>query len=259
MLLVIDTGNTNTVFAVHDGDSWRAQWRMSTDPTRTGDEYVIWLNQSMGMQGLDLADVDACVISTVVPQSLFQLRNLCRRHLSVEPLVVGEGIDIGVRVAINEPGVGADRLVNALGATVAHEGDLLVVDSGTATTFDVISGEPAFLGGVIAPGINLSMQALHEAAAALPRIAIQPPAHTIGRTTVEAMQSGVYWGYICLIEGMVERIRAEHGKPLTVVATGGVASLFHGATDKIDQFDPELTIRGLLEISKTNPPKSLGQ
>ncbi|MFN7053588.1 MAG: type III pantothenate kinase, partial [Gemmobacter sp.] len=147
---------------------------------------------------------------------------------------------------------GADRLVNAVGASMVYPGPLIVIDSGTATTFDIVAADGAFEGGIIAPGINLSMQALHEAAAKLPRIAIQRPARVVGKDTVGAMQSGVFWGYIALIEGLITRIKAERAEPMTVVATGGVASLFEGATDSIDHFDPDLTIRGLLEIHRRN-------
>jgi type III pantothenate kinase len=254
MLLAIDCGNTNTLFAVHDGQRWRAQWRTATHTTRTADEYAVWLSQLMAMQRLDLGDIDACVISSVVPQSLFHLRNLSRRYLNADPLVVGdEGVDIGIAVKIERPNeAGADRLVNALGCRVQYPGDLIIVDSGTATTFDVISGDGAFLGGIIAPGINLSMQALHNAAAQLPRIAIERPVKVIGTNTVGAMQSGVFWGYIDLIDGLIARIKAEHGQPMTVIATGGVASLFEGASSAIDHFDPDVTIRGLLELWRRN-------
>ena len=260
MLLAIEQGNTNPLFAVHDGHDWILQWRTATDPMRTADEYAVWLHQLFEMQGqgMAMADMDGCIISSVVPQSIFNLRNLARRYLSVEPLVIGENVELGIEVRIHKPSeAGADRLVNAIGALQAYQGDLLLIDSGTATTFDVVSGANgkgagAFEGGLIAPGINLSLQALHEAATKLPRIAIQRPDTVIGRDTVTSMQSGVFWGYIALIEGLVDRIKAEWGKPMTVIGTGGVASLFEGATDSIDRFDPDLTIRGLLEIWRRN-------
>lgn len=253
MLLAIEQGNTNTLFAVHDGAEWIAQWRTATEASRTADEYAVWLTQLLAMRGLTLGDLDGCIISSVVPQSIFNLRNLSRRYLEVEPLVIGENVDLGMPVRILKPKeAGADRLVNALGAHLKYPGDLIVIDSGTATTFDVIAADGAFEGGVIAPGINLSLQALHEAAAMLPRIAIQKPEKVIGKDTVSNMQSGVFWGYIALIEGLVARIKAEWGKPMTVIGTGGVASLFEGATESIDAFDPDLTIRGLLEIWRRN-------
>ena len=255
MLLAIEQGNTNTLFAVHDGQAWVAQWRAATESMRTADEYAVWLVQLLAMAGLGLGQLDACIISSVVPQSLFNLRNLARRYLHVEPLVIGENDDLGIEVRILKPSeAGAARLVNAIGAHAAYAGDLLVIDSGTATTFDVVGGDGAFEGGVIAPGINLSMQALHEAAAQLPRVAIRRPTgnRVVGVDTVGAMQSGVFWGYISMIEGLVARIKAEWTKPLTVIGTGGVASLFENATSAIDHFDHDLTIRGLLEIHRRN-------
>jgi type III pantothenate kinase len=253
LLLAIEQGNTNTKFAVHDGEDWLAQWRTATDAARTADEYAVWLSQLLNLQDLTLGDLDACIIATVVPQSLFNLRNLARRYLKVEPLVVGENARLGFEVRIDKPSeAGADRLVSAVGAHVAYPGALIVVGSGTATTFDVVAEDGGLEGCAIAPGINLSMEALHSAAAKLPRVAIQRPAHTIGKDTVEAMQAGVYWGYICLIEGLIDRIKAEFGAPMTVIATGGVASLFHDATAKIDVFDPDVTIRGLFEIWRRN-------
>ncbi len=253
MLLAIEQGNTNTTFALHDGETWIAQWRTATEMARTADEYAVWLHQLLAMQKMEMSAVDDCVISSVVPQSIFNIKNLARRYLKVEPLVVGENAELGIDIRIEKPAeAGADRLVNAIGGFTAYGGPLILIDSGTATTFDVVGPDGGFEGGLIAPGINLSMQALHTAAARLPRVAIAKPAHVIGRGTVEAMQSGVFWGYVALIEGLVDRIRAEYGKPMRTVATGGVASLFEGATDKIDTFDPELTLRGLLEIVRRN-------
>ena len=255
MLLAIEQGNTNTLFAVHDGESWIRQWRAATESTRTADEYAVWLSQLLSMADLALASLDACIVSSVVPQSVFNLRNLARRYLHTEPLVIGENAELGIPIRIEKPSeAGADRLVNAIGAHVAYPGELIVVDSGTATTFDVVAADGGFEGGVITPGINLSMQALHDAAAKLPRIAIRRPAHNhvVGHDTVEAMQSGVFWGYISMIEGLVRRIKDERGGALTVVGTGGIASLFEGATDAIDVFDHDVTIRGLLEIYRRN-------
>jgi type III pantothenate kinase len=258
MLLAIEQGNTNTLFAVHDGERWLAQWRTATEAQRTADEYAVWLHQLLTLSGLSLSQLNACIISTVVPQSLFNLRNLVRRYLHCEPLVVGENAELGIEVRIDKPSeAGADRLVNAIGAHIVYPGPLIVIDSGTATTFDVVAADGALEGCAIAPGINLSMSALHQAAAKLPRVAIERPARVLGKDTVGAMQSGIYWGYVGLIEYLVTRLKAEYGQPMSVIATGGVASLFHGATDLIDHFDPDLTLRGLLEIYRRNQAPSL--
>jgi type III pantothenate kinase len=256
MLLAIEQGNTNTLFAVHNGENWIAEWRAATESTRTADEYAVWLHQLLELEGLKLGDLDGCIISSVVPQSIFNLRNLSRRYLKVEPKVIGENVDLGIEVRIEKPSeAGSDRLVNAIGGHASCGGPLIIIDSGTATTFDVVAADGAFEGGVIAPGISLSMQALHTAAAKLPRVAIQKPSRVVGKDTVGAMQAGVYFGYVGLIEGLIDRIKREYAKPMTVVATGGVASLFEGATDKIDVFDADLTIRGMLEIWRRNLPQ----
>lgn len=257
MLLAIDVGNTNTKFAIWDGQTWRAQWRASTDTTRTADEYAPWLNQIMQLSGLSFGDLTACIISTVVPQALFNLRNLSRRYINAEPMVIGEdGLRLGIDVRIDKPNeAGADRLVNAVGAFINYGGPGIVIDSGTATTFDIVAADGAFEGGVILPGINLSLQALHDAAARLPRVEIRDPGRVIGKDTVSAMQSGIYWGSIDMIEGLIRRIKAEYGQPMKVIATGGVASLFEGASKVIDVFDQDLTSKGLLEVFRRNGGK----
>lgn len=251
MLLAIDIGNTNSVIALYDGDEPTSVWRTSTSSTRTADEYAVWLSTLMAMAGQSLDVISDCIISNVVPQSQFHLRNLSRRYFGCEPFEISHNNIPGVDVRIPKPSeAGADRLVNAVGAFIAHGGPMIVVDSGTATNFDIVGKDGAFEGGVIAPGINLSMQALHDAAARLPRVAIQRPPKIIGTDTVGAMQTGVFWGYVSLIEGVVTRIKAEYGAPMKVVATGGIASLFQGATECVDIFDADLTIRGLHEIYK---------
>jgi type III pantothenate kinase len=214
----------------------------------------------MAFQGLAFGDISKCIISTVVPQALFNLRNLSRRYVGQEPLVVGEeGVDLGIPLRIDNPReAGADRLVNAVGAFVEHGGPAVVIDSGTATTFDVIAADGGLEGVIIAPGINLSLQALHTAAARLPRVEIRRPPQgvALGKNTVHAMQSGVFWGYVELIDGLVSRLKREEeprlGAPLKIIATGGVASLFQGASTSIEIFDDDLTSRGLLEIFKRN-------
>ena len=254
MLLAIDTGNTNSLFALHDGNDWVVEWRIETNDGRTADEYAVWLYHLMMMRGLEFSDITDCIISTVVPQAVFHLRNLARRHLNVEAIIVGEdNVDLGAKVKLPNPKeVGADRLVNAVGAHSKYDGALILVDSGTATTFDIISENGDFEGGIIAPGINLSMRALHDAAAKLPRIAIKKPERVIGQNTVEAMQSGIFWGYIGLIDGLIRRIKQEDKRDFTIIGTGGVASLFEGASDEIEHFDAKLTIDGLYKIWQRN-------
>ncbi len=257
MLLAIEQGNTNTLFAIHDGDQWIAQWRVATESRRTADEYGAWLYQLMQMQGLNFAQITDCVISSVVPQSLFNLKTLSKRYFNRTAYVVGENARIDIDIRLEKPTeAGADRLVNAIGGHIAYSGPLLIIDSGTATTFDVVAADGGYEGGAIAPGINLSMQALHQAAAKLPRIAIQKPAKKIGRDTVSAMQSGIYWGYIGLIEYMVTQIQAEYGQPMTVIATGGLSHLFRPDIPAIEHIDPDLTIRGLMLIHARNAKPS---
>ncbi len=254
MLLAIDCGNTNTVFSVYDGAVWRVRWRARTETGRTADEHAVWLGQLFELEGLSFSDLRHCIISTVVPQALFHLRNLARRYVKTEPLVVGEeGVESGIEVRLPHPEeLGSDRLVNAAGARACFQTPLLIIDSGTATTFDIISEDGAFVGGVIAPGLSISMSALHQAAAKLPRIAIERPDNVIGLDTETAMQSGVFWGYVSLIEGLIERLKQEYGVPMTVIGTGGVSSLFQGVIPTIDHFDPDLTMHGLLDIWRRN-------
>jgi type III pantothenate kinase len=254
MLLAIDCGNTNTVFAITDGAEIRGEWRIATDGRRTADEYAVWLTQLFALDGLKREDVTGAIIATVVPDALFNLTSLCKRYFDTAPLVVGDdGVKLGVKVLLDTPDeVGADRLVNAVSAHERYPGDLILIDFGTATTFDVVNAAGDYVGGVIAPGINLSLEALHKAAAKLPRIGVKRPPHVIGKSTVAAMQSGVYWGYISLIEGLVSRMTAEIGRKPTVIATGGLAPLFADATKAIDHLDPHLTVRGLMAIWRLN-------
>ncbi len=254
MLLAIDSGNTNIVFAVFDGETVRGEWRSSANTDRTADELGVWLMQLMTIAGLRREDIDAAIVASVVPAMVFQLKTLCRRYFGCEPLVVGdEGVDLGLEVRLDRPEeVGADRLVNAVAAHKFYRGPLIIIDFGTATTFDVVDGDGNYCGGAIAPGINLSLEALHMAAAKLPRVAVARPRAVIGKATVPAMQSGVFWGYVGLIEGLVARIKDEFGAAMTVLATGGLAPLFKEATPVIDHLTEDLTLRGLLEIHRRN-------
>jgi len=249
MLLAVDAGNTNVVFALVDGLAIVARWRIATDPRRTADEYAVWLHQLMALSGHDAAAVKAVVIATVVPRALHNLSVLATKYFGVEALIAGRvPLEWGIALDVVEPAsVGADRVVNTIAAHAAHGGDLIVIDFGTATTFDVVDYSGTYKGGIIAPGINLSLDALVAAAAKLPRIAIEAPANAsvVGRTTEDQMLIGIYWGYVALVEGLVERIRAEVGRPMKVVATGGLATLFEGRSLVFDHVEPDLTIRGL--------------
>lgn len=256
MLLAIDTGNTNTVYAVFDDDGRiRGEWRASTNVNRTADEMGVWLSQLFQLAGIQRREIDAAIIATVVPAVLFNLRTLCRRYFQCQALVVGSPeVDVGIEVLIDRPEeLGADRLVNAVGAFVEYGGPKIVVDFGTATTFDVIDAAGSYLGGVIAPGVNLSIEALHRASAQLPRVAIgRPPDRIIGKNTVQAMRAGIYWGYIGMIEGVISRIRRELGSDVGVIATGGLAPLFTECTSVLEVSDPDLTLKGLLAVYRRN-------
>lgn len=247
MLLAIDIGNTNIVFALCDARSTHAQWRIRTDVHRTSDEYAVWLYALMREQGIEPTSVTDAIISSVVPDANFAVKSFVRGYLKCEPsLIAGGEVDLGMKVLIDNPReLGADRLINAYAAWQEHKQALIVIDFGTATTFDVVSKAGEYLGGVIAPGINLSLEALRSAAAKLHGIAIAHPEKVIGTTTTGAMQSGIYYGYTGLIEGILTRIKAERGEAMKVIATGGLAPLYAEASKMIDLVDADLTIRGL--------------
>jgi type III pantothenate kinase len=249
MLLAIDAGNTNLVFALVKNGEIRARWRIATDPRRTADQYSVWLHQLLELEGYERADVDAVIIGTVVPRALHNLEVLASKYFNVEPLIAGQGKAAWpIALDVDEPqNVGADRALNAIAAHAKHPGELIVVDFGTATTFDLVDGDGAYKGGIIAPGINLSIDALVNAAAKLPRVAIEAPEDTsvIGRTTESQMIIGIYWGYVAMIEGLTERMKREIGRPATVIATGGLADLFDKHTKVFDVIEPDLTVQGL--------------
>jgi len=255
MLLAIDSGNTNIVFAVFGDDgAIKGTWRANSKLERTKDEHAVWLRPLMEMNGIDPAGVTHAILATVVPNNRFPLVGLCRDYFGIEPLVIGDaGVDLGIKVLVDRPEqVGADRLVNTVAAHAKYGGPLIIVDFGTATTFDVIDGQGSYMGGVISPGINLSLEALHQAAAKLPLISVERPDKVIGRDTVSAMQSGVFWGYVGLIEGIVRRIQLETGADARVIATGGLAPLFLDATKAIELVDGTLTLDGLYMIHRNN-------
>jgi type III pantothenate kinase len=249
MLLTIDAGNTNLVFALVEAGGIKTRWRIATDPRRTADEYAVWLHQLLELEGYAKSDVTGVIIGTVVPRALHNLEVLASKYFHLEPVIAGQGKAAWpIELDVEQPqSVGADRALNVIAAHAKHPGDLIVVDFGTATTFDVVDSAGAYKGGIIAPGINLSIDALVNAAAMLPRIAIEAPADpsAIGRTTESQMIIGIYWGYVALIEGLVARLKSEIGKPVTVIATGGLATLFDQRTDAFDAIEPDLTIRGL--------------
>jgi type III pantothenate kinase len=249
MLLAVDAGNTNVVFALVDGGEIKARWRIATDPRRTADQYAVWLHQLLELEGFPKGSVSAVIIGTVVPRALHNLEVLASKYFKVEPLIAGQGkAEWSIALDVDEPhNVGADRALNAIAAHEKYEGDLIVIDFGTATTFDVVDGSGAYKGGIIAPGINLSLDALVNAAAKLPRIAIEAPqgSSVIGRTTESQMLVGIYWGYVAMMEGLVARLKAEIARPVRVIATGGLAILFDKHTELFDAVEPDLTIRGL--------------
>ena len=253
MLLCIDCGNTNTVFSVWDGQDFIATWRTSTEHQRTADQYFVWLSTLMAHQKINV-EIDEVIISSTVPRVVFNLRVLADRYFNCRPLVVGKPecalpqqprVDAGTTV-------GPDRLVNSAGAFSRHGGNLIVVDFGTATTFDVVTEDGAYVGGVIAPGVNLSLEALHRAAAALPHVDISRPQAVIGTNTVACMQSGVFWGYVGLIKEICARIRDEYDAPMKIIGTGGLARLFEQVDNLFDVIEDDLTMHGLTVINDYN-------
>ncbi|MES2753900.1 MAG: type III pantothenate kinase [Pseudomonadota bacterium] len=254
MLLAIDAGNTNVVFALLEGRQIRARWRIATDPRRTGDEYAVWLAQLLQLEGFAREDVSGVIIGTVVPRALHNLQVLAKKYFKTEAIIAGRGeAGWGVQLDVEEPqNLGADRALNVIAAHELHPGDAIVIDFGTATTFDLVDYRGAYKGGIIAPGINLSLDALVTAAAALPRIAIEAPASksVIGLNTVDQMLIGIYWGYIAMIEGLVARMKSECGRPVRVIATGGLATLFEKNTEVFDVVAPDLTITGLAILAE---------
>ncbi len=253
MLLAIDCGNTNTVFSLWDGQGFLATWRTATEHQRTADQYYVWLSTLMRLQGIE-AQVTDVIISSTVPRVVFNLRVLADRYFHTRPLVVGKAdcaLPVQVRVDAGTQ-VGPDRLVNTVAGFDRFGGDLIVVDFGTATTFDVVDTDGAYVGGVIAPGVNLSLMALHQAAAALPHVDISKPQGVVGTNTVACIQSGVFWGYVGLVREICERIKAERARDMRVIATGGLAALFQQSADLFDRFEEDLTMHGLTVIHAYN-------
>jgi len=255
VLLVIDSGNTNIVFAVfNDSGELFGEWRAASNANRTADEFGVWLGQLMEQDEINRNEIKAAILATVVPANLIHLQSLCQRYFDCDPLVVGHPtVKLGIKILIENPKeVGADRLCNAIAAYDLIKAPVAVIDFGTATSFDIVDGDGNYRGGIISPGINLSLEALHMGAAQLPRVAIERPKHVIGTGTVSAMQSGIFWGYVGMIEGVTKRVKLEFGQELSVIATGGLAPIFADATDIIDYWEENLTLMGLLSIYKRN-------
>ncbi|MBL3703091.1 type III pantothenate kinase [Sulfitobacter sp. BDSS02] len=257
MLLAIDCGNTNTVFSIWDGEKFLCTLRTSTHHARTADAYFTWFSTLIKHYGIE-PDITDVIISSTVPRVVFNLRVFADRFFNCRPLVVGKPecrlphaprVDEGTQV-------GPDRLVNTAGAFDRHGGDLIVVDFGTATTFDVVASDGAYVGGVIAPGVNLSLEALHMAAAALPHVDIAKPQAVVGTNTVACMQSGVFWGYVGLVREICSRIRAERDTDMKIIATGGLAPLFQQSEVLFDFFEEDLTMHGLTVIHAYNKDKT---
>jgi len=259
MLLCIDTGNTNTVFSIWDGGQFVATWRTSTEHQRTADQYFVWLSTLMEAAGLRDVVIDEVVVSSTVPRVVFNLRVLCDRYFNCRPLVIGKPeCRLPVEPRVDEgTTVGPDRLVNTVAAFDRHGGNLIVVDFGTATTFDVVDDDGAYVGGLIAPGVNTSLEAIHMAAAALPHVDITKPQRVIGTNTVACMQSGVFWGYVGLVKESCARIKAERDRPdMRIIGTGGLAPLFEQGESLFDVVEDDLTMHGLTVIHAYNKENS---
>ena len=256
MLLLIDCGNTNIVFAIAKNDRILKKWRINTDPKRTADEYYVWLIKLLEIENINFLSISNCIIASVVPDALFSLLNFNKEYLKIEPFIVGENnLKIGIDINIDNPSeAGADRIVNAVAVKKFYNKPSIVIDFGTATTFDIVSKSGSYEGGIIAPGVNLSLEALYMAASRLPRIKVDNTKNinVVGKNTKDSMYSGIYWGYISLIEGLVKRINEEKNFNYYVIATGGLSNLFSKNCSIIEKVDNELTLNGLIHIYNIN-------
>lgn len=259
VLLAIDVGNTNVVIGVFQGDNLIADWRLATNSHTMPDEYAVLLSSLLGHCGLGMANIDASIIASVVPKLTANLREMVEKYTKARVLIVGAGMELGVRIGLDNPKeIGADRVVNALAAHRLYGGPAIVIDLGTATTFDAVSGDGVYLGGAIAPGLITSVEALSRATARLPRVDMVKPEKAIGTDTLGAMQSGIVLGHAAMVEGMVSRIAAEMGNAPRVIATGGFCNLIAEQVPAIKFVDKALTLKGLKLMYDLNvvPPKS---
>lgn len=255
LLLTIDVGNTNTVLGVHEGEELRAHWRLTTRREQTTDEYGILVRNLFAAHGIEPREVTGVALASVVPPLTSVLVALSRNYLGQDPLVVEPGVKTGMPILYEPPGdVGADRIVNGVAALAAYGAPVIVVDFGTATTFDVVNRKGEYVGGVICPGVGISADALFQRAARLPRVDIRHPGRVIGKSTVGSIQAGLYFGYAAMVEGIIARIKAELGEPAKVVATGGLAETLASEIPSIEAVDPVLTLTGLRLIWARNRP-----
>jgi len=253
MIFVLDVGNTNTVLGVFDKEELKYHWRIETSRNKTEDEYGMVIKTLLDFEGLSFSDISGIIISSVVPPIMFALERMCQKYFHITPLIVGPGIKTGLNIKYDNPKeVGADRIVNAIAGIHLHGSPLIIVDFGTATTYCYINEEKQYLGGAIAPGINISTEALYTKAAKLPRIEIVRPDDIVGKNTVSAMQAGILYGYVGQVEGIVNRMKAQSNKEPKVIATGGLASLIAKESEVIDVIEPFLTLKGLHLIYQRN-------
>lgn len=253
VIFVLDVGNTNTVLGVYEQDELCHHWRFETNRNKTEDEYGMLIKALLSHEGIAFSDITGIIISSVVPPIMFALERMCQKYFHLEPLIVGPGIKTGLNIKYENPReVGADRIVNAVAGIALYGSPLIIVDFGTATTYCYINEERQYMGGVIAPGINISTEALYSKAAKLPRIEIARPETIIGKNTVSAMQAGIVYGYVGQVEGIVTRMKQEARANPKVIATGGLATLISKESDVIDVIDPFLTLKGLHMIYLRN-------